>query len=381
MAIIKLNEDNIRNIIREAINEVEYNYHFGKVDTSKPITPYHSDNKYQMKGRDTGHFGSGMYFSTYPDKNLDTNSGHLSTPEFIQIDNGVYRVDFDLYKNLYRVLNKNHGIILFNTLQLINNMYNKAIYGDFDSSKFYMTIKKNCNALGLKVPSYKDLLNMMLQHYKSNNSQSMSTVFMEYNGYNGVNVSGIPYFDNTLHGSVIYDLSKISQEDRPVKVNLNQMHGDKIAGEFGDLEKNILDDNFLSSDDLNELNRLPENKQLSLLKRYNNIISGAYLNILNDNVRNQYLKILFNKIQKGYISNYEEVYNRSYIEQILESKAFYYVNLKPDSIRGYSMLIKLLNEASWDDDDKRIRQILSAVNRELTDNEEKFVNNILKDFK
>ena len=42
--------------------------------------------------------------------------------------------------------------------------------------------------------------------------QSFSTVFMEWNGYNGVNVSGVDYYDNTKHGSVIYDLSKVNTD-------------------------------------------------------------------------------------------------------------------------------------------------------------------------
>lgn len=380
MAIIRLTENDIKNIIKKVINEVNYNYHIGKVDTSKPLVPYYSDNKYQMKGRDTGHFGSGMYFSTYPNKNLNVNSENLNTPEFIQIDNGVYRVDFDMYKNLYRVLNKNHGIVLFNTLQLINNMYNKVTYGDFDSSKFYLTIKKNCKSLDLKVPNYKELLKMMQEHSKSKDTQSMSTVFMEYNGYNGVNVSGIPYFDNTLHGSVIYDLSKISQEDRPVKVNLSQMNGDKVAGNYNDLEKNILDNVDLYGSNIDQLNELPFDKQIMLLKRYDKTIRGSLLKSLNDSVCKRYLIILYNKIQKGHIYDYYEVYSNNYIEKILEFQLYFYVNLEPDNTGGYSMLIKLLNAASWDDDDKRIRGLLSAVNKNLNDNEKKFINNIRKDF-
>ena len=53
-------------------------------------------------------------------------------------------------------------------------------------------------------------MRMAKAHSKDKNDvRSFSTVFMEYNGYNGVNVSGIYGLDNTLHGSVIYDLSKV----------------------------------------------------------------------------------------------------------------------------------------------------------------------------
>ena len=44
---------------------------------------------------------------------------------------------------------------------------------------------------------------------------------MEWNGFNGVNVSGVEYYDNTKHGSVIYDLSKTDTEMEEISpVNL-----------------------------------------------------------------------------------------------------------------------------------------------------------------
>ena len=88
------------------IKESEWNFHFGK---NHNLKPHYSDNKRQMGGRETGHFGSGTYFSTYPNMKDVDKYGKLNSnqnPNFIEIDNHIYRVDFDLYKNLYRVRSK-----------------------------------------------------------------------------------------------------------------------------------------------------------------------------------------------------------------------------------------------------------------------------------
>ena len=78
------------------LKESEWNFHFGKEHNGKP---YYSDSKYRMAGRETGHFGSGTYFSTYRDiKDID-NYGEFNrnqNPNFIEIKDHLYRVDFDL---------------------------------------------------------------------------------------------------------------------------------------------------------------------------------------------------------------------------------------------------------------------------------------------
>ena len=112
-------ESQLRNILSES----EWYDHFGK---DHNMEPYYSDNKYNMAGRDTGHFGSGTYFSTYNCPNFEKNVNDTtdkSNPKFIKIRDGLYRVDFDLYKNLYRVTSKYHGDLLFSMLQCLNYMY------------------------------------------------------------------------------------------------------------------------------------------------------------------------------------------------------------------------------------------------------------------
>ena len=87
----------------------EWNLHYGGYDNGyghggHNMKPHMSDNKYVMVGRDTGHFGSGTYFSTYSFSDTQSqplrDSMNNPDPNFIQIGDNVYRVDLDLYKNL-----------------------------------------------------------------------------------------------------------------------------------------------------------------------------------------------------------------------------------------------------------------------------------------
>ena len=203
------------------IKESEWNFHFGNDHSGKS---YYSDNKYQMAGRETGHFGSGTYFSTYRDINDIDKYGELNSnqnPNFIEIKDHMYRVDFDFYKNLYRVRSKKQGDVLYTMLANLNHMANKIAYmghfsskdANYSNSRLYQEIKANADGLGLRCPSYYELTRMAQKLGQNDNDiRSFSTVFMEWNGYNGVNVSGVDYYDNTKHGSVIYDLSKVNAD-------------------------------------------------------------------------------------------------------------------------------------------------------------------------
>ena len=86
-------------------------------------------------------------------------------------------------------------------------------HANYNNAINYQIISRNAEALNLKCPSYYKLTRMAQEHGKDKDAiQSFSTLFMELNGYNGVNVSGVEYYDNTLHGSVIYDLSKVNTD-------------------------------------------------------------------------------------------------------------------------------------------------------------------------
>jgi len=127
---IKLSENNLHRLIKESVNtillESDWNMHYSRGGEHN-LEPYGSDSKFMMLGRETGHFGSGTYFSTYKGskeraKYIDNTTNF--DPHFIQVADHVYRVDFDLYKNMYRVRSKSQGDVLYTLLRNVNVLYN-----------------------------------------------------------------------------------------------------------------------------------------------------------------------------------------------------------------------------------------------------------------
>ena len=340
------------------IKESEWNFHFGKEHNGKP---YISDNKYQMAGRETGHFGSGTYFSTYRDiKDID-KYGELSNnqnPNFIEIKDHVYRVDFDLYKNLYRVRSKRQGDILYTMMANLNHMFYKITEmgrfvsknANYDNASLYQEIKANADALNLDCPSYYQLTRMAQRH---EGNQSFSTLFMEWNGYNGVNVSGVDYYDNTKHGSVIYDLSKVNTDMEEVNPNSlytserDSYYNDTVAyDEFNNYKIAALrgKDLFWTS----KLNGMPRNEALRILKNHldsGNVLDPFTLEKLNDDLLSRYLRLMFlkdssdrwgNKVCDDVLTGSNSKY---YIELIEKVNGYYWVNYES---RKSSGLIALL---------------------------------------
>ena len=340
------------------IKESEWNFHFGKEHNGKP---YISDNKYQMAGRETGHFGSGTYFSTYRDiKDID-KYGELSNnqnPNFIEIKDHVYRVDFDLYKNLYRVRSKRQGDILYTMMANLNHMFYKITEmgrfvsknANYDNASLYQEIKANADALNLDCPSYYQLTRMAQRH---EGNQSFSTLFMEWNGYNGVNVSGVDYYDNTKHGSVIYDLSKVNTDMEEVNPNSlytserDSYYNDTVAyDEFNNYKIAALrgKDLFWTS----KLNGMPRNEALRILKNHldsGNVLDPFTLEKLNDDLLSRYLRLMFSKDSSDRWGNKvcDDVLTGSnskyYIELIEKVNGYYWVNYES---RKSSGLIALL---------------------------------------
>lgn len=378
MKKIKLTENQLHNILLlHIIKEANFNYHIGDIkDTSNP-QPYYSDSKFAMKGRDTGHFGSGMYFSTYQGK-YNNIAQDNSNPQLIQIDNNVYRVDFNIYKNLYRVENERQGDMLFNTLRNINNLYYKVEMNNFNCSKNYLIIQRNSEALGLKCPSYKQLMQMAVNLSKDNaDKRSFSTLFMEYNGFNGINVSGIAKYDNTLHGSVIYDLSKIDKSDfHKVSVNYNKIpYVDASVASDNELDDSmyyaLTDKPNLSAYKLSKLQN--DNEILKILKRYPYVLSDFKFisHYFDEQTTKRYLRILYNKIQNDEIKDTESLLNdNDNLELIYNNNAFYYANIEPfrNNTVYSSFLLMLIKLAFWDENNKETitKQILQNTHRELT---------------
>ena len=390
------------------LKESEWNFHFGNGHDGKP---YKSDNKYQMAGRETGHFGSGTYFSTYKGE-FDNRSSvvdkygdgyGISNPNFIEVADHIYRVDFDLYKNLYRVRSKRQGDVLYTMLADLNHMFNRiTVNGNFypnraryDNSDLYQRIKANADGLGLRCPSYYELTRMAQRH---EGIQSFSTLFMEYNGYNGVNVSGIDYYDNTKHGSVIYDLSKVNDDMEEVTPKeLYSGYKDSsydntvVQGYGGNPRIEALKGEYI--DWYNKLNDMSLSSALRLLKNYTSsgeILSYFIVSKLNEELIKRYLRILFVKKPRGRWSNPidDEIVNgkhdKYWAELIDKCGAYYWVNYVSDN-KYHSMLINLLSAFSWNipwsvdaDEERRMKEdyynkLMSYMQRDLTDYEKQYI--------
>ena len=386
------------------LKESEWNFHFGKNHNGEP---YYSDNKRQMGGRETGHFGSGTYFSTYRNvKDID-DYGVLNSnqnPNFIEVGEHVYRVDFDLYKNLYRVRSKKQGDILYTMMRNLNNMYNKIAWlgyynprnANYDNAENYQIIKRNAEALGLRCPSYFELTRMAQRH---DGMQSFSTLFMEWNGYNGVNVSGVDYYDNTKHGSVIYDLSKVDTEMEEVNPNSlytgykDTSYDDTIVRNgYGDEVVDSLRGEYINWYD--KLNDMPLVKAMRVLKNFTdsgNILNYFMVKNLKPELIKRYLRLIFVKNPNGYWSDpiLDDIIrgdkSKYWAELIDEYGAYYWVNYVPRSKTYSSVLTNLLSNFSWnipwsvDSVEERkmkeeyLNKLMSYMQRELTEYEKEFI--------
>lgn len=390
------------------IKESEWNFHFGGEHN---MEPYHSDSKFRMAGRETGHFGSGTYFSTYKDKeslNQYRDDANNPDPNFIQVGENVYRVDFDLYKNLYRVESKKQGDILYTLLANVNHLANRVAYmghfsrsiASYNNADVYQIIKANADGLGLKCPSYYELTRMAQKLGRDDSDiRSLSTVFMEYNGYNGVNVSGVEYYDNTKHGSVIYDLSKVDGEVEQVNPKSlftgfrDSPYDDTIVRKgYNDPGVESLKGEYIGWYD--KLNNMPINEALRLLKNYTdsgNILSYFNVKNLKPELIKRYLRLIFVKkpnsrwsdpIDEEFVNGNESKY---YARLIDEYEAYYWVNYVSRNVKWNSVFVNLLDNFErnipWDineDEEKKLKEdyynkLMSYMQRELSDWEKEYI--------
>lgn len=388
--LLGYNENDILKYInkknKNVMTESQYNYHIGDIEDTNNVKPYMSDNKYRMTGRDTGHFGSGLYFSTYKCyDNKEFDDKNINNQELIKIKDKVYRTDFDIYKNLYKVTSKKHGDILFQSLKQINQLYqqildyfNHNIKLSHNFSEIYVITKNNFKYLNLNMPKYADFIKMCINQTKNQDLRSMSTVIMEYNNYNGVNVSGIYFYDNTLHGSVIYDMSKVSDNIKPVDTNiLNICDIDKsntnnyVAGTITDFTKKLLMDKNSIEIYTDEFNQMPYNEQLYAINKYKFPLTVYTLNQLNQNIINAYFKSLPKKINNKLLL---QKLSQKHIEAILffnKENIIYNPNIFVDD--NVTFLEYALDKLEYSD---YIDKLIDNINRPLTNNEQKMLNYI-----
>jgi len=390
------------------IKESEWNFHYSH-GQEHDMRPYGSDSKFRMAGRETGHFGSGTYFATYKvDNNLNQYRDDTKNfnPNFIQMSDGIYRVDLDIYKNLYRVWSKKQGDVLYTMLANLNYMANRIAYmghfnkniASYDNADVYQKIKANADGLGLRCPSYYELTRMAQKLGQDDNDvRSFSTVFMEWNGYNGVNVSGVDYYDNTKHGSVIYDLSKVNTDMEEVSPkNLftgfdHSSYDNTIVQDFSDDPRiESLKGKYINWYD--KLNEIPLSDALRVLKNYTdsgNLLGYFKVKNLKPELIKRYLRFIFVKNPRNSWGDSlvdEEIVNGEhsnyFAELIDEYKAYYWVNY--ESKKG-SVLVNLLNNFSrnldWNlsNEEENVKKeeylgiLMGYMQRDLTPWEKKFI--------
>lgn len=385
--------------MRRNLKEEQYAYHYSR-GREHDLRPYVSDNRYRMYGRDTGHFGSGTYFATYDGANGFTDD--VSTPEFVKIKDGLYRVDMDLYKNLYRVETNYEGQLLFKLCRNLNRLFNRITdsYGgklspnaNYGNADLYQEIKANADALGLNCPSYLKLTRMAQEHARSDNRQSFSTVFMEYNGFNGVNVCGIPEYDNTTHGSVIYDLSKVSGNIKKLKKNIpfsSRFYRSDVAyDKMVDPVMTALqgDDIFWSSKIVNGEYDLKTS--LRLLKNYTesgNLLDSYVMKRLDDRLLKRYLSIVFYKgrlqrTQWGKAPIDELINRRDFYDLIKKAGAWYYLRYT----KTIEVMRGLFYGFDWDATPEEVEEfgrfVLANLGRVPTDEEKQYVEEWIEETK
>ena len=382
---ILISESQLKSII-----EGEYMYHVGDIDMSKKIKPHGSENIIMMDGsRGTGHFGSGMYFSTYncegwgykKDFTNKYGSEHEGNKHYLtQVANRLFRVNSELYQNLYRVDNAEQGYALHDTLKFINGQVS-SIHATHDEinynrTKQYPIIKHNMERLGLKVPPYKEFIGMLRnantnkqEHQKGDVSdrRSFSTRIMEYNGYNGVNVSGVKELDNTTYGSVIYDLDKMSREFEPV--------GKNEVGSYCKVQNNLIvnKQEFIDTPEQNVMRLSTSGKELSpitiskipakyitfFFNRYPYFLSEVDLSFQPDEYKKVYFKTLIRKLRLDGMKP-----NRERIEKYLKPIIHHNLNiiLDPRNLyEGYTLLYLVLSQDFYYDDETELIPILRRI--------------------
>ena len=264
----------------------------------------------------------------------------------------------------------------------------------YDNSIQYQIIKKNSEALGLKCPSYMELTRMAQELGKDDDRmESFSTYFMEWNGYNGVNVSGIPFYDNTNHGSVIYDLSKVSGDIEKVD------YGEKFISARGNSFANtIVRDGWEDSDaeSLNgdtpqygsylsyKLNEMDDKHAIRILKNYT--LRGiappiSCLSNLRDSIAKRYLEYLYVKNPSDYFGRHKLcdnfVNDYSFARLVKRVGAWYWLNYEPSDGSHSELLVNLakcydfdFDNPSWDEEEDKHRKyidfLLQHVDRNLT---------------
>ncbi len=355
----------MRNTAPKTVQE-RYLYHTGDIDNVDNPTPHYSEarwQKFEGSGHETGSFGSGMYFtSAYPhdgrwyrdDYKTAINKrerGEGPKKNLIQIGDALYCVDTDFYKNLYVIKSEYEAKLLEGLMEAVNSFVRTYNYDSNRNTKWrqyrWLEINHIAKTLGIKVPwDYRGMCEFAQNYCKDTSIRpTPATIFMEKNGYNGVDATFGGKYDSYWQGSVIYDLSKVEQHIEPVTGPRDEM-----SIRFGEYGKNMADSLFnqgryskLSNYNSDYDYRKLDNPQtvLMILKRYKHILPESNFYSLPDEVKSKYLDILYNNIQSGYIDidadrafmngvpSIKELTTDTYVKNIIKFKKIKFINLNP----------------------------------------------------
>lgn len=152
----------------------------------------------------------------------DTLTLNSTEEDYKRINNEITKI-FDNNNIEYKSKDKYKQLDDYRNADDRDSWYNQYLMDIFD---------KNYKELETKARDFKinkDTINYIVNRSKedvdkaleevikdkdSNNTDSLSTVFMKALGYNGIDVLDIPKLDNTSYGSVIYDLNESKNDPR-----------------------------------------------------------------------------------------------------------------------------------------------------------------------
>lgn len=186
-------------------------YHSGDLGKSEYFSSYATSN------RGTGHFGTGTYF-VGDEKNLDCGSYK---------DRPRHKIDFSPY-NLVKITDFRSGLDFHDALRDVNNRFFQQFVheGDVDEQGLMKDCKVIAVFLFKDIDGLDDLLdktrivyNKVIELYKEylpeyhnvvnygrSDRRTISTELIASFGYDGVDCRSCRDMDNTMFGSVIYDL-------------------------------------------------------------------------------------------------------------------------------------------------------------------------------
>lgn len=345
-----------------------------------------TDALVMMRGRGTGHFGSGTYLSTYKqDSDFSVDSKRVRDAleknygePLIQVSPKTYAIDLDRY-NLYKPKNTRHAEILFELLKNINDLF-YAVESDtkLKQKKEYLTdILDSCKKLNLEFTKefVKKVKYEVLPNYSKNYrggedlkyKASISTMFMEDNGWNGVNVNNIPIFDNTRHGSVIYDMKNVVDAPKRTSPYIEDIFSDNTEN-LKDIVKKINKYSF-SVANLTKLSNSEINRLLKLI-RYDTLSFYEYDSDFEFQIEND-------NIDLYQIEHLKKVYPNIIFDKIKD------LDFKNENINSniYGFVIMYLDKNPNDYDKKYLNYLYKNYygNRfDITKNEKKILNNYLE---